>query len=304
MAQDRLSADHNHRHNRLGVQLFTMPAMAAHDLDETLKLIANSGFRAVEFFGPYPFSPPKTLAGWEPIAAQLGISRIAYFGMTPQQVRERLDHYGLHAPSAHVDLPTVRARMPELAEAAHALGHTYVIIPSARSEPLDTLDDYRRLATELNRIGAHAASHGLKFGYHNHGYEHAELDGRVPFHVLLEETDPALVTFELDLFWMMAGGGEPADFLDRFPGRFKRMQVKDMSERVRFTGRGQTAQEWMELFPKMRDAGDGILDLQAILSYAARTGVEYFFLERDLAADPAQTLRTSYYALSAVDFGA
>ena len=82
------------------------------------------------------------------------------------------------------------------------------------------------------------------------------------------------------------------------------MHVKDMSERVRFAERGQTAQEWMQLFPKMRDAGDGILNLQAILSHAAKAGVEYFFLERDLAADPAQTLRTSYRALSAVDFGA
>jgi sugar phosphate isomerase/epimerase len=289
---------------RFGVQLFTIASMVARDPDAALKLIADSGYKEVEFFGPYPFSAPETLASWAPLAAQMGISSNAYFGMTAQQVKARLDHYGLSAPSAHVDLPTARIRLNALAEAAHTLGHRYIVIPSARSERLDSLDDYRRLAAELNAIGAWADAQGLRFGYHNHGYEHALIDGRVPYEVLLEETDPALVTMELDLFWMIAGGGDPLTTLAAYSGRFALMHIKDMSAIVRFEGRGQTPQEWMALFPYMRDAGAGVLDLPRILVEAERSGVKHFFLERDLAADPVQTLQASYRALAAVDLGA
>lgn len=285
---------------RLGVQLFTLAPMAARDLDATLKLVAESGYKEVEFFGPYHFSAPESITFWEPLAAQMGISGIAYFGLTEREVKARLDHYGLSAPSAHVDFPTARTRLPELAEAAHTLGHRYVVIPSARSETLDTLDDYRRLAAELNAIGARADALGLRFGYHNHGYEQALIDGRVPLEVLIEETDPALVTMELDLYWMIAGGGDPVATLAAYPGRFALMHIKDMRPIVRFAGRGQTPQEWMELFGNMRDAGAGDLDLPQILAQAERSGVQHFILERDLAADPVQTLQASYAALSAI----
>jgi sugar phosphate isomerase/epimerase len=288
---------------RLGVQLFTLAPMAAKDLDATLALVAQSGYREVEFFGPYPFSPPESLAGWAPLAAKMGIAQNAYFGMTPKQVRERLDHYGLSAPSAHADLGTMRRSLEPLAEAAHILGHRYLVIPSARSETLDSLDDYRRLAHELNAIGSRADALGLRFGYHNHGYENAPIDGQVPFEVLLAETDPALVTMELDLFWFIAGGGDPLRVLEEHPGRFALMHIKDMRAIVRFAGRGQTAQEWMELFPEMRDAGAGVLDLPGILRCAHQAGVQHFLLERDLAAEPVQTLQASYRALSAIDLG-
>ena len=289
---------------RLGVQLFTMAGMVARDPEAALKLIAESGYTEVEFFGPYPFSAPETLVSWAPLATQMGISSNAYFGLTTQQIKARLDHYGLSAPAAHVDLPTVRLRLPALAEAAHTLDHRYLVIPSARSEQLDSLDDYRRLAAELNAIGAWADAQGLRFGYHNHGYEHALIDGRVPYEVLLEETDPALVAMELDLFWMIAGGGDPVTTLAANPGRFELMHIKDMSEIVRFAGRGQTPQEWMALFPHMRDAGAGVLALPRILVQADRSGMTHFFLERDLAADPVQTLQASYRALAAIDLGA
>jgi sugar phosphate isomerase/epimerase len=286
---------------RFGVQLFTLAPMAAGDLDATLKLVADTGYKEVEFFGPYAFSPPEALAGWAPLAAQMGIVRNAYFGLTPQEVRSRLDHYGLTAPSAHGDLLTMRASLDQFAEVAHILGHRYLVIPSARSETLDTLDDYRRLAADLNALGARAKALGVTFGYHNHGYENAPIDGRVPYEVLLEETDPALVTMELDLFWMIAGGGDPIDLFARYPGRFALMHIKDMSKVVRFAGRGQTPQEWMELFPEMRDAGAGVLNLQAMLKSAVQAGVQHFLLERDLAANPIETLTNSYRALSAID---
>jgi hypothetical protein len=82
------------------------------------------------------------------------------------------------------------------------------------------------------------------------------------------------------------------------------MHIKDMSEIVRFSGRGQTPQEWIALFPYMRDAGAGVLDLPLFMSQAHKSGVKHFFLERDLAADPLQTLQVSYQALTAADLGA
>jgi hypothetical protein len=78
------------------------------------------------------------------------------------------------------------------------------------------------------------------------------------------------------------------------------MHIKDMSEHVRFAGRGQTPQEWMELFPLMRDAGAGVLDLASFVTQGLKSGVQHFLLERDLAADPVQTLESSYRALATI----
>lgn len=284
---------------RFGVALFTLAGMAARDLEATLRLVAAAGYREVEFFGPYPFSAPESIAGWQAVAARLGIAGHAWYGHSPAEVRAMLDRLGLGAPAAHTDLATAQTRMPQLADAAATLGHRYVIVPSVMEFGLTTLDDYRRLALELNRIGAIAAAHGVRFGYHNHGYEQAPIAGQVPLDVLLDATDPALVTFELDVFWMIAGGGDPCDYLTRWPGRFALMHLKDMAQPVRFADRGQTMAEMMALFPQMRDAGDGVLDLAAIVRCARQCGVGHLLLERDLAAEPEQTLRRSFTALCA-----
>lgn len=284
---------------RVGLGLFSIPTLLEQDFAGTMEMLAGIGYKEIETFGPYPFSAPEAQERWNTITPALGFQGSGYFGLTAQQVKEVLDRNGLSSPSMHIDLETLRTRMGETAEAAHVLGQRYVIIPSAGAQP--DLDGYRRLADEFNQIGASAVANGIRFAYHNHGYGLAEVEGEIPLNVILEQTDPELVDFQMDVYWTVAGGADPVAYLDAYPGRYRLMHVKDMTEHVRFSGDGGDPQQWMELFPYMTDAGSGVLDLPAILSQARASGVEHFLVERDLAPNPSEALQRSYDYLAGVE---
>ena len=106
---------------------------------------------------------------------------------------------------------------------------------------------------------------------------------------------------EMDLFWTVAGGADPVELLDAYRGRYRLMHIKDMKQRVRFSGDGGDPAQWIELFPYVTDAGSGVLDLPTILSHAKRSGVEHFLVEQDLVANPGESLRKGYQFLSRLD---
>ena len=185
----------------------------------------------------------------------------------------------------HVDLDTLRTRMNDIGEAAHVLGQTYAGLPAIPADQRRTLDDYKRMADEFNKIGDAAKKAGLKFCYHNHGYGLKEMEGKIPFDVILEHTDPNLVFLEMDIYWMTAGGADVVKYLDNNPNRFKLMHIKDMSKQVRFSGDGGDPKQWIELFPYMTSAGSGVLDLKTILLHAKKSGTEHFIVEQDKVDD-------------------
>jgi sugar phosphate isomerase/epimerase len=289
------------RLNRIGVALFTIPKLLDQDFAGALKLLADIGYKEVQFYGPYPFSVPAAHERWKSVSGSLGLRASGFFGLSPQDVKAILDRNGLSAPAMHVDVGTLRTRLSEAADAAHVLKMQYVGISSIPADERRTLDGYKRVADEFNEIGARANRLGVRFSYHNHGYGLTELEGQIPLRVVLDRTDPNLVAMEMDLFWTVAGGGDPVELLDTYRGRYRLMHVKDMKKPVRFTGDGGDPSQWMELFPYMADAGSGVVDLSRILSHAKRSGVEHFLVEQDLVADPRESLRKSYRFLSSLD---
>jgi len=277
----------------IGVQLFSLPKLLEQDFEGAVKMLADLGYKEVELFGPYPFSVPAAHARWKAVTPSLGFTGSGYFGRTAKQAREALDRHGLSSPSMHVDLDTLRERLDQVGEAAHTLGHGYAGIASIPPERRRTLDDYKRMADDFNAIGARAARIGFKILYHNHGYGLVPLGGKVPLQVILERTDPKLVAMEMDVFWTMAGGADPVEYLDAYPSHYRLMHVKDMTKQARFAGDGGDPEQWIALFPFMTTAGSGVLDLPRILSHAKRAGVQHFYVEQDLAANPAEALGTS-----------
>ncbi|MDQ3846342.1 MAG: sugar phosphate isomerase/epimerase [Bacteroidota bacterium] len=270
--------------DRIGLQLFSIPKLLEQDFAGTLKMIAQIGYKEVEFYGPYSFSAPEDVERWKSVSPSLGFSGSGFFGHTVQEVKKILDDNGLSSPSMHTNLATLKQHMSEMAEAAQALGTTYVILPSAETQT--NLDGYRRQADEFNEIGASAAKYGLRFAYHNHGNGLKEMEGKIPMELILERTDPKLVNFQMDIYWTTAGGIDPVAYLDKYRGRYRLMHIKDMAKPVRFSGDGGDPKQWIELFPYMADAGSGVLDLKTILSHAQKSGVEHFLVERDLAPNP------------------
>lgn len=294
---------HPTRIERVGINLFTIPSLADADFSGALRQLAEIGYKEIEFFGPFPFSVPEAHEQWRPIAAALGMQQTGYYGLTPQEVRALLDRNGLTSPAMQTDLGSLRQRMPQLAEAAHILGQRYVVLPSIPQSERPTLDDYRRIAEDFNRIGAAAVAEGIRFAYHNHGYGLRPMEGRIPFQLILENTDPALVDMQLDTYWHTIGGGDALAYLQAYPGRFRLMHIKDMSQVFPFPEDLDNPRAWMSVFPYMHDAGSGVLDLPGIIAQGLRSGVEHFFVERDLAPDPQQTLRDSYRYLATLRFG-
>lgn len=240
-----------------GLQLYTVRTLMERDVEGTLRTVAGIGYREVEFAG--------------------------YFGRPPAALRTTLDALGLRAPAAHIPLDTLRSTLPATLDAAATLGHTYLVCPYL-VEADRTADGYRRLAAEFTRIGRACQQHGVRFAYHNHDFEFADLGGgHTGYDLLLAGSDPALVHFELDLFWATKAGRDPVALFAAHPGRFALCHVKDMRD-----PRG--AQEMVAV-------GEGAIDFARIFARAREAGIRHYFVEHDNAADPLASVRTSYGAL-------
>lgn len=289
------------RLDRVGLQVWSIARFLEQDLEAGLKMLSQAGYKDLELFGPYPFSTQSDKDSWKGITQMLGFSQSGYFGRTAKEFKKTLDGYGLSSPAMHVGLDTLRNKLGETAEAAHILGQRYAGIAAIPQVERLTVDDYKRLADEFNLIGENARRLGIRFYYHNHGYGLKDVNGIVPFDLVIKGTDPSLVFFEMDIFWHSAGGADPLIYLNNNAGRFKLMHVKDMSKRVRFSGDGGDPSQWVELFPYITDPGSGVLDLQSILSSAKQSGVEHFIFEHDVITNPKLSLERSYKYLTALE---
>jgi sugar phosphate isomerase/epimerase len=193
-----------------------------------------------------------------------------------------MDQAGLRCISTHHPLSDLRPRLDELIEYGHNLGLDYIISPSpVRRDPQAkgplTLDDWRWVAGELNRIGEKVKAAGMTFGYHNHGPEFGNEGGVVFYDELLRLTDPKLVVFEMDCGWVFAAGRNPVDYLSKMPQRFPLLHVKDMV-------RGATGQFHSTVM------GRGGMDYRPILR--AATGLKHYFIEQEeFDIDPIEALR-------------
>ena len=286
LAEDSLISD-------VGVQLFSIPLMLENDYEGALRMLSELGYTKLELFGPYPFSATSAKEGWKAITPQLGFSGSGFFGQDPKDLLRLVKDYHMTVPAIHTDLDTLDNNMAELAAASEILGFEYVILPALPPENRSSMEEYKRTADLFNKIGREAMEHGLKFAYHNHGYGLAESQGQIPLQYLIENTDPKWLYLEMDLFWTTAGRAEPMEYLSKYPDRYKLMHVKDMKEKRFFSGDGGDPAQWMELFPMMCSAGDGVIELGKIIPKAKEIGVEHFIVEQDLVQNPESALSAS-----------
>lgn len=254
---DALTRPGNRLH-RIGLQLYTVRDLMQANVGRALEQVAAIGYREVEFAG--------------------------HFGESPTRIRMLLDAVGLSAPSGHVSLAELTKSSERTFDAAEAIGHRYLVVPSLDPGDRRSLDDYRRVAARLNRVAEIARPRGLLVGYHNHDFELARIAGVRPYDVLLARTDPALVCFEMDFYWMTRGGADPVAYLERHPGRFHLCHVKDMDPRG-----------------EMADVGAGRIDFRKILRYREAAGLRHFYVEHDHPADPVGSIRASYEFLRSLE---
>jgi sugar phosphate isomerase/epimerase len=285
---------------KIGIQFFSLPKLLDSDLAAALSMLSKIGYTEAELYGPYPFSSASAVDRWNAVTPSLGFKGSGYFGHTAKEMKKLLQDNGLSVPSIHTDLDTLETRMNKLGEASHVLGNRYVVLPAIPADKRTSLDDYKKMADAFNKIGASAKKEGIAFAYHNHGYGLQPMDGQIPLELIFSNTDPSLVYFEMDLFWTTAGGADPIALLEKNKNRYTLMHIKDMIKKVHFSGDGGDSKQWIELFPYMTTAGNGVLDLRSILTKAKENGVKHFIVEQDIVNEPQIALKKSFDYLASL----
>ncbi len=189
---------------KTGIQLWTVRDVIESDVPGTLAALSKIGYNSLE---PYGFDG-------------------SFYKYQAKEFRKMCEDLGMVITSTHCGITVENA--PLYAEKAAEAGLDYLILPSFSGRPEKTIDDYKKVAQEMNQIGEITKKSGIKFGYHNHNHEFRLIEGKLPYDVLLAETDPNLVTFEMDIFWVIKGGQDPISYFDNYPGRFQLWHVKDM----------------------------------------------------------------------------
>jgi sugar phosphate isomerase/epimerase len=248
-------------HVPLGLQLYSVRDLLPKDYDGTLKQIGALGFQEVESAG--------------------------YFNHSAADVKQAMHNAGLHLVSAHYSLDNLK-QLDQVLPFNKGLGVEYIICsfpgfkdpsrvkslsPQAKIDAF-TLEDWKWNAEQFNAIGKKVSAAGMKFGYHNHTMEFKKIDGVIPYVELMRLTDPALVTMEMDCGWVTVGGGNPIEYLKKYPKRISMLHVKDF--------KGITAASSIRNVPTIVELGQGSIDYRPILAEAAKAGVvKHCFVEQE-----------------------
>jgi len=231
----------------VGLQLYSLRDSFKQDVGATLDHVRQLGFKYVELAGTY--------------------------GLSAEAFRQMLDARGLVAVAGHFPMDRFLKDPDAVAREAKALGLTYVGVAwYPHKAPLDEAQA-RKMAADFNAAGTAMAERGLRFFYHNHGYEFHPWGDRTLMDLLLQETDPKTVTFEMDVLWTVFPGQDPAAWLRRYPGRWELMHLKDLRKGVQGDLSGKT---------DVRNdvaLGTGQVDFPVLLKTAQETGVKWYFIE-------------------------
>ncbi|MFL6601853.1 MAG: sugar phosphate isomerase/epimerase family protein [Steroidobacteraceae bacterium] len=262
---------------RAGIQLYTINEAMRTDPAGSLKRLRHIGFLEVESAGTG--------------------------GLSAKQFRGLLDDAGVACPSAHLQFDV--ADLGRAFDDAHALGARYAVSSIMRSlvlgpnAPKDalragmSLDEAKRTAELANRIGESAQRAGLQFAYHNHNFEFADQGGGASgYDVLLKETDPKLVKFEIDCGWMIFAGHDPIEYFKKYPQRFPMIHVKDFLPRAN----DDTQMQGAEL-------GHGTVDYKPIFAAGAKVGLQHYFVEQEgpfARMSPLEAAQADYDYLRAI----
>ncbi|HZM03454.1 MAG TPA: sugar phosphate isomerase/epimerase [Candidatus Saccharimonadales bacterium] len=246
--------------DRIGLQLESFNGPMHKNIDSTLEKVHRLGFKYVELVGDY--------------------------GLSPEALKAELKSHGLIATSAHFPYAEFRDHPAELAAKAKALGLTYAGCPSLpQHEHLDEKGCREAIAI-FNHAGEILAAQGIKFFYHPHGYEFKPHGEGTLFDLLVAQTNPKFVHFQMDIFWIVHAGQDPRKLLDRYSDRWVSMHLKDMRKGAAIAIDSKT--ERGNFVP----IGQGQIDMVAALRTARRIGISSFFIE-DESASPEKEIPQS-----------
>lgn len=237
----------------LGLQLYSVRSLLPDHYEETLKKVSALGYRVVEAAG--------------------------YYHYTVDEVKKSLQAAGLNCVSSHYPMDVLQSSFSDWFGFNQDVGMKYMICSSPGHKPGSgggsgenfTLDDWKWNADQFNEFGKKTKAAGMQFGYHNHVREFHVTDGKMPYDELMRQTDPALVTFEMDCGWVSVAGQSPVEYLKKYPQRISLLHVKDFK-----LPPANPAEH-----PKSTELGHGTIDYHAIFAAAKKGNIKYYFVEQE-----------------------
>ena len=204
----------------ISLQLYSLRADISTDYEGTLKKVGEMGFTSIE------------------AASYDGEGK--FYGKTPEEFKADLENVGLYALSSHTNksLSENELKTKDLSEslawwdiciAAHkAAGMKYIVAPSMPVPK--TLADLQTYCEYYDIVGQKCKDSELSFGYHNHSFEFTEIEGQIMYDYMIEHTNPDLVFFQMDVYWVVMGQRSPVEYFQKYSGRYKHLHVKDKKE--------------------------------------------------------------------------
>jgi len=240
------------RRDQISLQLYTVREETARDMPGTLRRISEIGYPAVELAG--------------------------YGGLSATDLSNVIHDLGLRVSGAHVPLASWERDPQTVLADMHTLDCAHAVVPVAPPEHRSDEASVARFAENLNRLGELSRGEGVNFSYHNHDFEFAPLGDRTMWDVLVRETDPELVSLELDLYWIKYGGTDPESVLRDVGDRVSLIHLKDMAP-----------DDTLSDLP----VGAGTMPWTGLLEVADAAGVEWYIAEQDNPRDAFEDVSIS-----------
>lgn len=268
-----------------GLQLSTITPILANDFEGTLAKVSQIGYRLVEF------------------------SAMGYLGREAEEVKDLLAKYQLKSPVGRVafkvppnfmSLPreeqmkifgqqgtmeSLQDRIADSISDCRIMGQKILVIPAIMPHVFSDMDQINNMLKVLKESSKRCADAGITLGYHNHNWEFNEVDGVLPFDLMLQEMPSATFTFQLDTYWVRKAGRNLIEMLENNPGRFSTCHFKDIN-----------------IDGDFEDVGHGQIDFPEFTREAIKRGAKYFFVERDTSPDPMESIRRSFAYLQTMKY--
>jgi sugar phosphate isomerase/epimerase len=248
----------------IGLQLYSLRDAFAKDVPGTLDKVKNYGIKYVELAGTY--------------------------NLPPEKFKELLDARGLVALSGHFPFDRFRDDPEGIAKDAKALKLKYAGCAWITHDGDFDEKECRQAIEVFNRAGEVLAKHGIKFFYHTHGYEFQPYGKGTLFDLMMAETKPKFVSYEMDVFWIVFPAQDPVALLQKYPKRWELMHVKDMKKTLKtgsLAGHTDVSNDVA--------IGTGQMNWASILAAAKKVGVKYYFIEDESPTSAEQIPQSLHY---------
>jgi len=238
---------------------------------------------------------PKDAVGTLDRIQAMGITEIEGDSgkIDPADYKKLCDERGISIPSTGAQFEELEEDPMAIVRKAKALGAKYVMCAWIPHDFKNFgLADADKAIKVFNEAGKILKEHDLTFCYHAHGYEFKPHGNGTLLDYMMEKTNPADVSFEMDIFWIQFGGGDPVALLKKYGKRWKLMHMKDMKKGIAKNLSGGTDVEYNV------PLGTGQLDMPNILKEARKIGIAHYFIEDESSSVMNQVPQSITYLKS------